>query len=700
MHTIMSMDEFHPFIEALLPHVRDFSYVWFNLQARKRKYVKKHEKRMTQDEERQTKDELMNDKPELKQKWASRLLAKLRKDIRPEFREDFVYTVTGKKLPCCILSNPDQKGKMRRIDCLRQADKVWRLDLVMIVLFKAIPLESTDGERLVKSSACGNPSLCVQPYHISVSVRELDLYLANFIMQSPDPDAQTNLDDSTTTTTNNTRYHNLPTLHTPIQHHSPIEQAYNALPTTRFGQQMLPVTIHNDTSYPQYRPPSDSSESLSVTSGSETDYRGGTVVNGHGPVDSFAARGVFTATELRRATRPPICNGANVTGLSFSGDLDSPSMCQYSSSFPGTTHPINLRRTPLSQTQPQPMKRQKRISSSMSTSVDDDIDSVGEEKIYGHSPASVSSHSSGWHSDIDPAGHSPGTVPSPNVIHSNKVKISEKGSNFTNTITSANGMSALLKVQPKLEPNQGLFRSCANDHERVATSLYPANQTDFFGSQRLQGNTLTDFVQYVCDQESQHGISGNANTKIAGFIPATMLPPPPPPPMARPVAIATSIGQTGALSMTNPIVGSTPGTTSVVSACPTTPPGRGVMHSPFTVLHRPDNTMLYTQQQLLSYPNISPVNISPTTFSPTTFSLLTSPVATPRSTPRSTPIPRWTTPLISLEENADYAMLTGMIPGATTDETILSNDEQRFVPVQMNTEPMDTTNSVPNTPTK
>jgi nuclear factor I len=135
-----------------------------------------------------------NEQPSVKIKWAARLLMKIRKDIEKISQKDLIDVVKwwsrqpaseslGEK-NICVVSNPDMKGKMRRIDCLRQSDKVWRLDLVMVVLFKGIPLESSDGERIDKLSECQNPQLCINPNHALINVRDLEVFLANYINSS------------------------------------------------------------------------------------------------------------------------------------------------------------------------------------------------------------------------------------------------------------------------------------------------------------------------------------------------------------------------------------------------------------------------------------------------------------------------------------------------------------------------------------
>ncbi|XP_035700001.1 nuclear factor 1 A-type-like isoform X10 [Branchiostoma floridae] len=618
----MTMDEFHPFIEAPLPHVKSFAYTWFNLQARKRKYYKKHEKRMTPEEERQVKEELLSEKPEVKQKWASRLLAKLRKDIRPEYREDFVLSVTGKKPPSCVMSNPDQKGKMRRIDCLRQADKVWRLDLVMVILFKGIPLESTDGERLVKSANCTHPTICVQPHHISISVRELDLFVAGYMQQ------------------------------------------------------------HENTG-------SDSGDSMSVSS--DPDIKD--------PARWIPASGILTRTGLARE------------GHCHSNGVD-PSRAK-----PTYSHPWE----PNSQHQRGKFMGAPIVQGGGVGNLT--IGDLESPTYYSMPPEQPMS-----------AGTSP-ALPSPNVIHA-KPKPSDKPGNFgspastggapTTTATTPAAMHALPHPVLLTGPGGAVYPT-ALAFSTAGSFQQPGGyyQHPLRFHHNPESNTLADFVQVVCNQEAQNQESyahGTRETWVklersvpqvcknenkfnpskcspGPFIPATMLPPPPPPPMARPVALVTSGARSTTSATPSPTTSTT--TSSAASApgstCPTTPPGnRAIMTSPFAALGRPETGFIHpqAQHQLLTYPNISPVSM--TALSP---SVLASPMTTPRTTPRSTPIPRWTAPLISLEENADYNMMAGMVQPMNPEEGMLN--EERFFPM-MPSEPMDTTanSSTQTSPTK
>ncbi|KAL4674392.1 hypothetical protein H8959_018326 [Pygathrix nigripes] len=579
------MDEFHPFIEALLPHVRAFAYTWFNLQARKRKYFKKHEKRMSKDEERAVKDELLGEKPEVKQKWASRLLAKLRKDIRPECREDFVLSITGKKAPGCVLSNPDQKGKMRRIDCLRQADKVWRLDLVMVILFKGIPLESTDGERLVKAAQCGHPVLCVQPHHIGVAVKELDLYLAYFVRERGQRKLNLHrlaeVRRRTWQAAEPAKFGSWLTLENQPGELTVAADAGNlGSLSTLLGSFCWTATITSSERF-CLSPPSNAAPKaippwagliapvaprtvwrvvggrkhllrecrgcvdLLVTNGGSFSHRTQGVVPRKADTtdfqESFVTSGVFSVTELIQVSRTPVVTG---TGPNFSlGELQGHLAYDLNPASTG------LRRT-LPSTSSSGSKRHK------SGSMEEDVDTSPGGDYY-TSPSSPTSSSRNWTEDME------GGISSP----VKKTEMDKSPFNSPSPQDSPRLSSFTQHHRPVIAVHSGIARS---PHPSSAlhfptTSILPQTASTYFPHTAIRypphlnpQDPLKDLVSLACDPASQQPgpLNGSGQLKMPSHcLSAQMLAPPPPglprlalPPATKPAT--TSEG--GATSPTSP----------------------------------------------------------------------------------------------------------------------------------------------------
>ncbi|KAK7067912.1 hypothetical protein SK128_022059, partial [Halocaridina rubra] len=280
---------------------------------------------------------------------------------------------------------------------------------------------------------------------------------------------------------------------------------------------------------------------------------------------TILATGCFSARELWRLSKTSIMAiNASGTGVSTIKMENPPYYTTYTSPVPDhalmagaystymerADSPLSMGRThdPHSPLEPR-SKRVRRLSSE-----EDTLDNKTELTYYTQSPASLSSHTSSWHSDID---HGPPSVHSPHLVHSGgKVTIAASGTlhpvGRASSLESLSSHEQHTRTVISPHPREVLPPMSLSSTVMAATPSYyheaaPPSPTKYHENGH---DTFSDFVTLVCQeaQNTQHaqqasppGIS-RSPTKLHGgyYTTGSMLPPPPPPPMARPVAIIRS----------------------------------------------------------------------------------------------------------------------------------------------------------------
>ncbi|PRD25406.1 UNVERIFIED_CONTAM: hypothetical protein NCL1_41014 [Trichonephila clavipes] len=188
-------------------------------------------------------------------------------------------------------------------------------------------------------------------------------------------------------------------------------------------------------------------------------------------------------------------------------------------------------------------KRVRRLSSN-----EDELEksATGDGSYYVHSPSNLNSPAS-WSGDVD---HVQNSSVLQGALTSRAGVIKTEGSSSfipvnANSPLSPAPVEVILSTSPSITSpsSQSVVSPRSRDGESSGP-YYLVTQ----GKYQENGDTLSDFVNLVCQEAHNSSTSSQSSTesdvrsptKMAHFYTSSMLPPPPPAPVARPVAIIQS----------------------------------------------------------------------------------------------------------------------------------------------------------------